>query len=350
MSHTNSKTWVAWERQEKERWDVVSVNLTRMTLIPRSEDTVPRNFSEWLDHRQSWLQDKAEEMNLKAENLQAERKANIKAGLVNGIGPAFGGKTFKSDRGAVLSQKTIWSIWYQPPEDHPLAPWPSTEEMKEEGDERNTSGYKRFPALPRVPGNETVVWKQKAMIDPYPLDQVWELPTAKSRELPSLDEAASDFLGQDLLDAIGGKDVPCDTQTKLGYDKDSDDSATLNVSTSDGSSSLSDLSLKRKRSFDDELDDSGYGDFKLRDFAPYDTSSQAIEIREQFPCQLNFKFTKDLLCAGQEVINRELCNPLQSAYQVWMTALRGIAPSVEASKRGNVPTTAWSYDISAYSK
>ncbi len=258
---------------------------------------------------------------MKAANLQAERKANIKAGLVHGIGPAFGGKIFDWSRGAVLSQKTIWSVWYQPPEDYPSAPWPSMEEMKEEGDERNTSGYKRFPALPRVPGNETVVWKQKAMIDPYPLDQVWELPTAESIKTPCVDETASELLGHDLLKAIDHESVPSqqhyDTQTEVGSQEDIDDSATLNVSLQDGHLSRSDLGLNQNINTDIKLEKLYQDDVKLVEIAPCDTSIKTIKKREQFRRQIELKITQEKLCASQQAMNNAPCNPLQSVENFW---------------------------------
>ncbi|KAA6414509.1 MAG: hypothetical protein FRX48_01258 [Lasallia pustulata] len=320
MSHTNSRTWMSPEAAEKERWEAALVNLERMTLIPRSP-FVPTNLDEWVTQRLSWIEHLKEQKKSRAADLRAERRGHNKAGLVNGIGPAFRGKISGWNRGAVLSQTTIWSVWYQPPEDHPSAPWPSMEEMKEEGDERNTSGYKRFPALPRVPGNETVVWKQKAMIDPYPLDRVWELPTAESIVPPCLGKSASEFLGRDLLDAIGHEDVTSpqqsDTLTKLGDGNDSDDSTTLNVSSQDGSSSSLGLGLKQTMPSDVKLGKSYQGDSNLMEFAPSDTSMTAINIRRQLRSQFKLKFTLEELSIGQEVLDKVLCNPLPSVGNLW---------------------------------
>lgn len=323
MSHTNSKTWVAPKAAEKERWESVSVNLERMMLIPRSP-FVPQTFSAWLAHRAGWLQHQAEKESVVAANLKAEQKANFKAGIVSGIGPAFSGRTFNWNRGAVLSQMTMWSHWYQPPEEHPCAPWPSMEEMKEEGDERFTSGYKRFPALPRVPGNETVVWKQKAMIEPYPMDRVWEVPTAESIVTPCLDKTAAELLGQDLLDAMGHEDLPgqqhYDTQTKLGDEEDSDDSATLTASTKDGYSGSFDLGLNQNMFSDIKLEQSCQGDISPIEFAPCDTPMRAIRIREQLRSQLKLKFTPEELYVSQHMIDSVHCNPFQSVENSWTIA------------------------------
>lgn len=278
------------------------MNLERMNLVPRSP-FVPQTFSVWLDHRVGLLQEQADEEMLVAANRRAERKANFRAGLANGIGPAFGGRVLSGNRGAVLSQLTIWSVWYQPPQDNPWAPWPSMEEMKEEGDERNTSGFNRFPALPRVPGNETVVWKQKATIEPYPMDRVWELPTAESIVPVQLDKTASELLGQDLLDAMGHGNMPgqqsYDTQTKFGDEEDKDGSATLTPSPNDGCSTGFDLGLKQNKSSENRLQQSCKGKFKLLGLAPGETTMKTMKVREQFRSQLRFKFTREELSVSQ---------------------------------------------------
>ena len=36
-----------------------------------------------------------------------------------------------------------------------------------------TSGFRRFPAMPRVPGNATVTYKQKSPLKPEKFDKVW---------------------------------------------------------------------------------------------------------------------------------------------------------------------------------
>lgn len=48
--------------------------------------------------------------------------------------------------------------------------------MREEGDERHTSQFGRFLALPRNPGNETVTYKQRSVVRQHHFDRVWEVP------------------------------------------------------------------------------------------------------------------------------------------------------------------------------
>ena len=185
---------------EQEKFAIVLDNLTRMEFIPRSP-FVPRTMGEWLAHRVAFAEDVRKEEAAKLANMQAKSGSSFSSGRVR-IGPAFGGKQFRDNRSPVLALQTIWTPWYEPTEQYPQAPWPSAEEMKEEGDERNTSGFGRFPALPRVPGNETVVWKQKNVITPYPFDKVWELPKLE-KEKPTYDEGyMEEIIGKDLLEKL----------------------------------------------------------------------------------------------------------------------------------------------------
>ena len=199
-SHTNSKSWVAPKMAEQEKFAVVLENLTRMEFIPRSP-FVPRTMNEWLAHRVALAEDTRKTEMRKLADKEAAYGSGPGSGRVR-IGPAFGGKQFHDNRSPVLAMETIWSPWYQPTEEHPQAMWPSLEEMKEEGDERNTSGFGRFPALPRVPGNETVVWKQKNVITPYPFDRVWDLPKLETEEKINDEQAMEEMIGEDLLQSL----------------------------------------------------------------------------------------------------------------------------------------------------
>lgn len=182
---------------EQEKFVVVMENLTRTEFIPRSP-FVPTNLSEWLAHRVAFAEDMRREEMQKLASREAAHESVLGSGRVR-IGPAFGGKRFRDNRSPVLAMGSIWSPWYQPTAAHPQALWPSLEEMKEEGDERNTSGFGRFPPLPRVPGNETVVWKQKNMITQFPFDKVWELPTLEEEKETEDELAMEELIGENLL-------------------------------------------------------------------------------------------------------------------------------------------------------
>lgn len=208
-SHTNSRTWTSNLVVEKERWQRVEDSLGRMNLLRSS--VVPKTLKDWLAHQQ----DRTD-----AKKTREQRKLNALApaprdprlpppGRPVKIEPAFGGRQFEhKNYCAVLVFPSVWAHTYEPPAERPDPLWPCAEEMKEEGDERNTSGFRRFPALPRVPGNDTVQYKLKAIQPFLPFDALWELPTKKSVEAANEKYEEEEtkkmegYLGRSLLDAL----------------------------------------------------------------------------------------------------------------------------------------------------
>ena len=124
--------------------------------------------------------------------------------------PAFGNNTFEDvdqgiSRSGVGAEDTFWSLWMKPTKARPRAGWPCQAEMKEEGDERNTSGFGRFPALPRVSGNETVNYKHKRVVRTSPLDTVWPPPIPLVYQEPTQeleDDYARMLVGKELAAAL----------------------------------------------------------------------------------------------------------------------------------------------------
>lgn len=247
VSHTNSKTWVNPKTKLQERWAEVFKNLKEMSLIKEYRSggsgapppvggsfCVPTTFNEWTDHRLEFANDRTKEARRKLARMEHQYLTPRHRDLPP-AGPTapitvspFGGKKFRDGLSAVLCMATIWTIWKpckerqtwlwsreeQPreersEEERPEAMWPTEEEMREEGNERMTSGFRRFPALPRVPGNPTVNWKQKKALAQLPFDQVWKLPSAETfnaqREKTGADEmrVMEELIGHDLLTAIG---------------------------------------------------------------------------------------------------------------------------------------------------
>ena len=197
-SNRHRKVWVNPEYSERDNWARIEANLTKSDMI--KSPFVPSNYGEHIQHRavtaEAAIQDETRKINIK----KAEKER-----LPVPIKPAMMGKVFNDNRGLVTSMETIWSPSWKPTTTHPQARWPTQAEMKEEGDERYTSGFDRFLPLPRVPGNETVGHKMRTLLVPYQMDVVRELPTpAYENDIPEpVDENEQRYwLGDDLFEHI----------------------------------------------------------------------------------------------------------------------------------------------------
>jgi len=168
-SRLHSRTWVNPEFSERDNWATTQQSLKRMNL--ERSPFVPQTYGEYLNHRTGITEAAAREETRKLKLKQAERE-----GPQVRIRPVMMGKTFDDNRGTVTSMETIWTPNYKPTQAHPQAKWPIAAEMKEEGDERYTSGFGRYPPLPRVPGNETVGHKMRSVVKSYYIDRVAPLP------------------------------------------------------------------------------------------------------------------------------------------------------------------------------
>ena len=203
---TNSRVWVASKIVEIEKWQKTKGNLQRMSLIPKSP-ILPTNFPEWLQHRTEFLDLQVDEAKEKMEMKERVRMelAELRVRKIHAKKP-LGGLVMVDGRGSVLAQKTIWNPWLDETPRHKPAPWPTCQEMKEEGDERHTSGYGRFLALPRAPGNPTVNHKQRSVVTSHHFDRVWPVP----RGGPCYDDEGEEYdeeymrslMGKDLLDIL----------------------------------------------------------------------------------------------------------------------------------------------------
>ena len=163
---------------EKDRWDTVEKGLKRMRF-DRSP-FVPANLDEWVQHRTAYAVCQA---TFEKRRL-VHKELLVKKGFTTGrytIRRALGGRIFNDNRGFVLSHSSIWSPRCITLGHRQTAPWPPMDELKEEGDERHTSGFGRFLPIPRAPGNETVAWKQKAFVPASPMDCVYPVPLKQER-------------------------------------------------------------------------------------------------------------------------------------------------------------------------
>ncbi|KAL8765614.1 MAG: hypothetical protein Q9203_006559 [Teloschistes exilis] len=167
-SYTNSRTWVSPHIREKDEWKRVNSGIHSMNLNHTDHSPfIPKSFDEFLQHKADYLSDRKKAM-------QAKYTTTVSGDRL--IEQAFGGISFNDGRGAILAFETIWCPWDEPTANHPRAPWPHREEMREEGDERHTSQFGRFLALPRNPGNETVTYKQRSPVKQHYIDRVWDVP------------------------------------------------------------------------------------------------------------------------------------------------------------------------------
>ena len=184
-------------------------SLERMNLLRSS--VVPKTLKDWLAHQcdRTDAKKEREQRRLEGMNLSLRDPRLPPPGRPVKIGPAFRGRAFEhKNYSSVLVFPSVWARMYEAPVERPDPLWPCVEEMKEEGDERNTSGFRRFPALPRVPGNDTVQYKLKAIQPFLTFDTIWELPTKESIEAanekysPEETKEMEGYLGGSLLDAL----------------------------------------------------------------------------------------------------------------------------------------------------
>ena len=234
-TYTNSRTWVNPRTQFHTRWVHVYKSLKDMSLIKDGPPTkpghsksnlgsfcVPKTMSEWSEHLSGFSVDRAKRAKQRLYYMERHRLTPRHpdlppAGEVALVAVVpFGGRNFNDGRGSVLAWQTTWTPWKpcqkaglgMTGEDRPEALWPCAEEMKEEGNERNTSQFSRFVPLPRVPGNPTVNWKQKKVLPMLSFDEIWQLPSKETwrdqRTITSPEEmkAMESMIGEDLLKAI----------------------------------------------------------------------------------------------------------------------------------------------------
>lgn len=200
VTHSNSRTWTREAMTEKEKWLHLEKNMKHMRFLHSDLDHafteklrkmehyilpepfspfVPRTYSEYLGHRASVEATKAKRAAFLEEQMILDKILKSKG--QPRIESKFESRNFTDGRSAVLCLPTIWSKWYAPGADRPQAPWPSDDEMKEEGNQRNSSSFGRCLALPRVPANDTVAWKQRVQPIQSNLDEVNRLSDAIER-------------------------------------------------------------------------------------------------------------------------------------------------------------------------
>ncbi|RHZ47915.1 uncharacterized protein CDV56_105628 [Aspergillus thermomutatus] len=194
MSYTSSKTWIEDMIKEFDRFVRISNN--SLFIAPKSPN-VPQGYCEWLELR-VFINQKAQDAESRRRTLRASQSASQ---AKTSIQP-FAGRTFRDSRSSVLAMETIWLPSTTFHLGRPVAPWPCSDELTSEGTLRSISGYSRFPPLPRVPGNETVNWRKRAPITPYPFDTFGKPSLEHIAGAPDIDDEMAFFVGQALLEEI----------------------------------------------------------------------------------------------------------------------------------------------------
>ena len=144
-----------------------SMRFERTGLIPVCKEDYT-SLKTWYKKQADEYKEKKMQQNV--HDLEIAKEQNRELARV------FGGKTIGDGNVGILGLPTVWARNWNPTDAHPLAPWPSPREFREEGDERYTSNYGRYMPIPRVPGNPTVVYKQKSWNPVEPLDMVMPVP------------------------------------------------------------------------------------------------------------------------------------------------------------------------------
>ncbi|GAD99778.1 hypothetical protein CPC735_049740 [Paecilomyces variotii No. 5] len=174
MSHSASRTWVSAETKEYEAFIKVRENVCH---VAPGSPFVPWTWPDWIAHRLAVGEDTRKEIIKKLTAKESQR-----AGTKRKIQPALAGRDFGDHLTCVLLEDSMWTKSITERPDRPQAPWPCQDELQHEGNHRCKSGFRRFYPLPRVPGNATVNWKQRAPVKLLPFDEVGCPKTGKEEE------------------------------------------------------------------------------------------------------------------------------------------------------------------------
>lgn len=201
-----SRTWVSPDNQLMARWTFIRNSMRRLF---RKSEVAQWKYGDYIAHREAMLgsqkntltktvSQKEQECELGIPQLHAKDYASFDAIL------ARHNLTMEGNASRVLGEKTIWCIDWMNGKDE-IAPWPTIQEMKWEGDDRAKTAVGRFPAIPREIGAPGIPWNQLQAVEVYPLDEVWRVPQMDDILLP-VDEIEEDekcnLLNSDIEAAI----------------------------------------------------------------------------------------------------------------------------------------------------
>ncbi|KAF1821144.1 uncharacterized protein K489DRAFT_382184 [Dissoconium aciculare CBS 342.82] len=210
---SQSRSWIA--PQVEEARNKQRLNDRRKRLCPQSpfwtaDFDLRKHMKEW---RASLERIKRRQEVSRAREIRAQ--SNLDIPTVPAIKPALQGKLFDTNHSAVLALPTVFTHSLGR---RRLAPWPSREEMKYEGDDRVSTDrlHGRFLPAPRVDDDETVPWMHRAIIAqealenfhyPYPCEVEIFLRMHWVPDLEITDLEGRNMLGRELMDLLDPKEV-----------------------------------------------------------------------------------------------------------------------------------------------
>jgi hypothetical protein len=143
--------------------------------------------------------------------------SSLDVDAVSCVRPALHGKVFGTHHSVVLALPTVFTHHLGRRD---MAPWPSRDEMKYEGDDRISTDrlHGRFLPAPRIDSDDGVPWMQRPIIRqealenfhyPYPREVEIFLRMHWVAELEFTDEEGRVVLGSELMDLLDPTEVCC---------------------------------------------------------------------------------------------------------------------------------------------
>lgn len=197
MSHTNSQTWVNPLVAERDKFELITTNVSRLFVFSREESPFyPRNLAEWLDHREVMARARATLITRRLTARECYFKVSRSANPP--LKRPFDGRVFRDNLTSVTAERTMWCKRWEHLTGYE-ASWPSIAELKYEGEDRAESFVGRYLPLPRFRANETVPAK-----DCISLPESWP-PFDMLNKVPTEDDVLSRLYG---VDEVLEQDIP----------------------------------------------------------------------------------------------------------------------------------------------
>ncbi|KAH7392487.1 hypothetical protein BKA66DRAFT_439219 [Pyrenochaeta sp. MPI-SDFR-AT-0127] len=191
--YRNSRTWMSPDQQAQQEFQVIRNAMRRLF---KYSEVSKWKLTDYIAHREAMIASQANKLasqvkekevarDSRSPSIPLETQYNLRRWGLEGNFDEHG------NYGRVLGEQTIWCEDWENGKDD-IAPWPTTAELKWEGDDRAKTGVGRFLPLPREEGPPTIQWNQLPVIDQYSIDQVARIPTMEDIYLPVDDQIEPD--------------------------------------------------------------------------------------------------------------------------------------------------------------